>query len=105
LPRKSITELEKQHSSTYTDSGVIDFMKWLSCLENDKNSPDNPFIIKEIVQDKYMIFYDKEVLQDVIVVFRNCIPWCIKCETDDCGHIGFAVCLKQYCIRNGPIDL
>lgn len=105
MSRKSITELEKQRPSTYTDSGVIEFMKWLSCLENDKDSPDNPFIIKEIVQDKYMIFYDKEVLQDVIVVFRNCIPWCIKCETDDCGHIGFAVCLKHYCIRNGPVDL
>ena len=80
-------------------------MKWLSCIENDEDSPDNPFIIKEIVQDKYIIFYDKEIVQDIIVFFKNCIPWCIKCETDDCGHIGFTVCLKQYCIRNGPIDI
>jgi hypothetical protein len=105
LSRKSITELEKHRSSTYVDLGVIDFMKWLSCIEDDKDSPDNPFIIKEIVQDKYIIFYDKEILKDVIVVFKNCIPWCIQCETDDCGHVGFAVCLKQYCVRNGPIDI
>jgi hypothetical protein len=105
LSRKSEIELDKPRSPTHTDLGVMDFMKWLSCLENDKNSPDNPFIIKEIVQDKYMIFYDKEILRDVIIVFKNGIPWCLYCETDDCGHIGFAVCLKQYCTRNGPIEI
>ena len=71
MSRKSITELEKQRSSAYVDLGVIDFMKWLSCMENDKDSPDNPFIIKEIFQDKYTIFYDKEILKDVIVVFKE----------------------------------
>ena len=73
--------------------------------ENNKFSLDNPYIIKEIAQDNYIIFYDKELLKDVIVVFKNGIPWCISCETDDCGHIGFAICLKQYCIRNGSIDI
>lgn len=104
MSRKSKTTLDNKPLSPSLDWGVVDFMKWLSCVEN-KDSPDNPFIIKEIVQDKYYIFYDKKILKDVIVVFRNCIPWCLHCETDDCLHIGFAICLKQYCIRNSIIDM
>jgi hypothetical protein len=105
LSRKSKTTLHEQPLSPSLDLGVIDFMKWLSYIEYNKDSPDTPFIIKEIVQDKYIIFYDKELLKDVIVIFKNGIPWCINCEADDCGHVGFAVCLKQYCIRNGSIDI
>jgi hypothetical protein len=105
LSRKSNITIEKKPLSPSLDGGVMDFMKWLACIENNKDSPDNPFIIKEIVQDKYYIFYDKEILKDVIIVFKNGIPWCLHCETDDCGHIGFAVCLKQYCIRNDVIEL
>ena len=105
MSRESKIALEKKPLSPSLDGGVMDFMKWLSCIENNKDSPDNPFIIKEIVQDKYYVFYDKNILKDVIVVFKNCVPWCLHCETDDCGHIGFAVCLKQYCMRNGVIEL
>jgi hypothetical protein len=103
LSRKSKSLLADKHLSPSLDWGVMDFMKWLSCIENNKHPHNAPFIIQEIVQDKYYIFYDKEMLKDVTVVFRDCIPWCLYCKTDDCGHVGFAVCLKQYCIRNDAI--
>ena len=92
--------------ATQLDIGITDFMKWLSSLENnDNNSTDCPVFIKEFVKDRYLIFYDKELLKDVIVFFKDCIPWCNHCEADDCGHAGFAICLKQYYTRNGSIQV
>ncbi len=82
----------------------MDFMRWLSALENN-NPTGNPIEVKEIVKDKYIIFYDKDLLKDVIVVFGDYVPWCINCEEDDCGHVGFAIYLKQYYVRNGSVDV
>ncbi len=81
----------------------MDFMKWLWSLKNN-NSTGSPIIVKKYVKGRYVIFYDKCLIRDIIVVFKDCIPWCNNCETDDCGHAGFAICLKQYYIRNGSIE-
>ncbi len=82
----------------------MDFMRWLSALE-EEDPKNNPCIIKEIVKDKYIIFYDEHLKKDIIVIFKDCVPWCINCEVDDCGHIGFAVCLRQYYIRSGSANI
>jgi hypothetical protein len=104
LSRKSKIMLNKPISSTSLDVGTIDFMKWLSSTENNQ-SADSPIDVKYVLKDKYMIFYDKDLLKDVTVFFRDCIPWCKSCEADDCEHVGFAICLKQYCTRYGSMDV
>src|SRR5918997_2932954 len=100
LPRKTKLTLDRPVSSSYLDIGTMAFMKWLSSTEENKSSV-SPIIVKYILKDKYIIFYDGYLLKDVTVVFKDCIPWCKNCETDDCGHVGFAICLKQYYTRYG----
>ena len=100
LSRKSRLTLDRPISSSYLDIGTMAFMKWLSSTEDNK-SADSPIVVKCILKDKYIIFYDGDLLKDVTVVFRDCIPWCNNCETGDCGHVGFAICLKQYFTRHG----
>ena len=104
LSRKSNVTLDRPISSTYLDIGTMAFMKWLSPTEDNK-SADSPIVVKCILKDKYIIFYDGDLLKDVTVVFRDCIPWCKNCEADDCGHVGFAICLKQYYTRYGSTDV
>ena len=104
LPRKTKLTLDRPVSSSYLDIGTMAFMKWLSSTEENK-SADSPIIVKYILKDKYIIFYDGHLLKDVTVVFRDCIPWCKNCEADDCGHVGFAICLKQYYNRHGSTDV
>jgi hypothetical protein len=31
------------------------------------------------------------------------MPWCMTCNTDDCAHVGFAICLKQDYDRNDQV--
>ena len=100
MVRKSKSVVDSQHISTYLDFGVMDFMKWMAALE-EGDTNNNPCIIKEIVADKHIIFYDKHLMKDILVVFKDCVPWCNNCKVDDCGHIGFAICLRQYYIRSG----
>ena len=45
------------------------FMKWLSSTEDNK-SAESPIVVKYILKDKYIIFYDGDMLKDVTVVFR-----------------------------------
>ncbi|WP_415312507.1 hypothetical protein [Candidatus Nitrosocosmicus sp. FF01] len=45
----------------------------------------------------------KVSLKDVIVGYREGMPWCVTCNTDDCGHVGFAICLKQNYDRDGQV--
>jgi hypothetical protein len=101
LSRKSKLTLDKPVSSTYLDIGTMAFMKWLSSTEDNK-STDTPIVVKHILKDKFIIFHDRDLSKDITVVFRDCIPWCGGCEADDCGHVGFAICLKQYHARYGP---
>jgi hypothetical protein len=104
LSRKSKIILIKPSSSTYLDNGTMAFMKWLSATENNETA-DTSIVIKHISKDKYIIFYDMDLLKNVTVVFSDCVPWCKNCEADDCGHVGFAICLKQYYSRFGSADV
>ena len=52
-----------------------------------------------------MILFDKSILNDVIVAYRDVCLWCMTCNTDDCGHVGFAKCLKQDYDRNDQMVL
>jgi hypothetical protein len=46
-------------------------------------------VTKEDVHD---VLFDKSIPKDVIVSYRDGMPWCMTCNADDCGHVGFAIC-------------
>ena len=92
LSGKSQTS-EKETALSTLDFGTMEFIKWL--ITKDTNSGDTLIIVKDFLVNKYVILFDKSILRDVIVGYRECMPWCMTCNTDDCGHVGFAICLKQ----------
>ena len=97
MSRKSQTS-ETNCALNSLDLGTIEFMKWL--ISKDTNSGDTLVVVKEYFDNKYVILFDKSMLTNVIVAYRDGMPWCITCNTDDCGHVGFAICLKQDYDRN-----
>lgn len=83
------------------DHGTMEFMKWL--ISKDTNSGDTLIVVKDYFDDKYVILFDKSIPKDVIVSYRDGMPWCMTCNADDCGHVGFAICLKQNYDRNDQV--
>ena len=91
---KSKTPEKKKNSAlSILDLGTMEFMKWL--VTKDMNTGDTLIVVKDYFDNKYTILFDKSILKDVIVSYRDGMPWCLACNTDDCGHVGFAICLKQ----------
>jgi len=84
---------EKKSELDTLDSGTMEFMKWL--MSKDTNSGDTLIVVRDYLDNKYVILFDKSIIKDVIVDYRESMPLCITCNADDCGHVGFAICLKQ----------
>jgi hypothetical protein len=83
------------------DTGTMEFMRWL--VNKDTNSGSTIIIVKDYLDNKYVILFDKSISKDVIVGYREGMPWCVTCNTDDCGHVGFAICLKQNYDRDDQV--
>ena len=92
---------EKETVFTTLDLGTMEFMKWL--IAKDAASGDTLIIVKDFLVNKYVILFDKSISKDIIVDYRECMPLCMSCNTDDCGHVGFAICLKQDYDRDDPV--
>jgi hypothetical protein len=92
---------EKNSALSALDLGTMEFMKWL--ISKDTNSGDTLIVVKDYFDNKYTILFDKSIQNNVIVGYRDGMPWCITCDTDDCGHVGFAICLKQNYDRNDQV--
>ena len=84
---------EQETVFTTLDLGTMEFMKWL--IAKDAGSGDTLIVVKDFLVNKYVILFDKSISKDVIVDYRESMPLCMSCSTDDCGHVGFAICLKQ----------
>jgi hypothetical protein len=84
------------------DQGTTAFMHWLSSEE--KQSTNNPIILKEFVNNKYAILYDNNLADDVIVQTHAGIPQCETCHTDDCAHVGFTICVEQKYDNDGTLE-
>lgn len=84
---------DKETVFTTLDLGTMEFMKWL--IAKDAGSGDTLIVVKDFLVNKYVILFDKSISKDVIVDYRESMPLCMSCSTDDCGHVGFAICLKQ----------
>ena len=87
------------------DQGTNAFMQWLSCSQDKQSSvtSNNPIILKEFVSNKYSILYDNNIGKEVIVETYNGIPRCNLCNVDDCGHVGFTICLEQKYDNEGTV--
>ncbi len=83
------------------DTGTLEFIKWL--IARDTNSGDTLIVVRDYFDNKYVILFDKSTLKDVIVSYREGMPLCMSCNTDDCGHVGFAICLKQNYDRDDKV--
>ena len=93
--------IDDDHAMSTLDYGTMEFMKWL--MEVETGSKECLIIVKDFFENKYVILFDKNISSSVIVCYRESMPWCITCDTDDCGHVGFAICLKQHYDRNDQI--
>jgi hypothetical protein len=107
--KNKIVKTKRNHSNSKLilscnslDQGAIAFMQWLS--SEDKKSTNNPIILKEFVNNSYAILYDKNLADDVIVQTHAGIPQCKTCNTDDCAHVGFTICVEQKYDNEGTID-
>ena len=84
------------------DQGTNAFMQWLSS-EDKKSTANNPIILKEFVSNKYALLYDSTISKEVIVETHDGVPRCKSCDTDDCGHVAFTICLEQKYDNDGTI--
>jgi hypothetical protein len=90
-----------EHCDTL-DQGTNAFMQWLNS-EDKKSTKNNPIVVKEFVNNKYSVLYDNNIDQDVIVETKEGVPRCTSCETDDCGHVAFTICLEEKYDNEGTV--
>jgi hypothetical protein len=94
--RKSITNTRKASlgiRNNNLDEGVTTFGLWLSA--EDKKSLATPIIMKEFAESRRVVLQDNALQKEVIVNIVEGIPFCDECRSNDCAHVGFAICAKQ----------
>lgn len=83
------------------DEGISAFTLWLG--ENGKNSASMPITMKQFTQgiNKVEVSLQDNVLQkDILVGITEGVPFCNECKSNDCAHVGFAVCAEQLNLRS-----
>ena len=86
-----------------SDLGTNAFIQWLSSEDKKSATINNPIILNEFINNKYSVLYDINLGHYVIVETHDGVPRCRTCNADDCGHVGFAICLKQKYDNDGNI--
>ena len=103
--RNKVSSSELRSHCDTLDQGTNAFIQWLSS-EDKKNATttiNNPIILKEFVNNKYAILYDTNLGHDVIVETHDGVPKCRSCNADDCGHVGFTICVEQKYDNDGTL--
>jgi hypothetical protein len=85
------------------DQGTNAFIQWFSSEDKKSATTNNPVILKEFVNNKYTVLYDANLGHDVIVETHDGVPSCTSCNADDCGHVGFTICVEQKYDNDGTI--
>jgi hypothetical protein len=75
------------------DEGVVTFGLWLNA--ENKKSLAIPIIMKEFIEGKRAVLQDNDLQKEVIVNIVEGIPFCNECRSNDCAHVGFAICAEQ----------
>ena len=77
------------------EDGTEAFMKWMNSTDKKSLSSANPIVLIKFISDKHTIVYDTIMSQEVDVELTDGIPFCNFCKSDDCAHVGFAICIEQ----------
>jgi|SRR5215211_2208678 hypothetical protein len=83
------------------EEGISAFTLWLGI--NEKNSAAMPITMKQFRHDinKIVVSMQDNILKKhVIVDILEGIPFCNECKSNDCAHVGFAVCAEQLNLRS-----
>lgn len=94
--RKSIANTRKASlgiRNNNLDEGVTTFGLWLNA--EDKKSLTTPIIMKEFAEGRRVVLQDNLLQKEVIVNIVEGIPFCNECKSNDCAHVGFAICAEQ----------
>lgn len=94
--RKSIADTKKASlgiRNNNLDEGVTTFGLWLNA--EDKKSLTTPIIMKEFAEGRRVVLQDNLLQKEVIVNIVEGIPFCNECKSNDCAHVGFAICAEQ----------
>ena len=75
------------------DEGIITFGLWLNA--EDKRSLALPIIMKEFTEDRKAVLQDNILQKDIIIDIVEGVPFCKECGSNDCAHVGFAICAEQ----------
>ncbi len=97
--RKSITNKASSGiRNNNLDEGVTTFGLWLNA--EDEKSLATPITMKEFVEGRRVVLQDNMLQKEVIVNIVEGIPFCNECRSNDCAHVGFAVCAEQLNLRS-----
>ena len=99
--RKSIADTKKASlgiRNNNLDEGVTIFGLWLNA--EDKKSLTTPIIMKEFAEGRRVVLQDNLLQKEVIVNIVEGIPFCNECKSNDCAHVGFAICAEQLSNRS-----
>jgi hypothetical protein len=82
------------------EEGISAFTLWLGA---NRNSSSMPITMKQFTHDtnKVAVSLQDNLLQKHIIVdIVEGIPFCNECKSNDCAHVGFAVCAEQLKLRS-----
>ncbi len=99
--RRNITNTKKAPlgiRNNNLDEGITTFGLWLST--EDKKSLAAPIVMKEIAEGRRVVLHDNILQKEVIVNIVEGIPFCNECRSNDCAHVGFAICAEQLTNRS-----
>jgi hypothetical protein len=84
------------------DEGISAFTLWLGVNGNDSGMM--PIMMKQFqteINNRVVVSLQDNVLQkDILVVITEGVPFCNECKSNDCAHVGFAVCAEQLNLRS-----
>src|SRR3712207_3030631 len=80
------------------DEGVCAFGLWLNA--ENKKSPTIPIMMKEFTQGRRALLQDNILQKEITVNIVDGIPFCNECRSNDCAHVGFAICTEQLTNRS-----
>ena len=77
------------------EDGTEAFMQWMNSSDKESLNSDNPIVLVKFVNDRHTVLYDTTLAKKVEVKLTGGVPYCKSCESDDCAHVGFTICLEQ----------
>jgi hypothetical protein len=91
--RKDSKVISTMVRNNSVDEGMVAFALWLNV--EDKHSLAIPIVMKDFIEGKKVVLQDNILLKDIIVDIVEGIPFCNECRSNDCAHVGFAICAEE----------